>query len=123
MTTDTNQQVDADVQEETVLSRVNQATSRQFESEDELVQWADNANKAIGANEHSKLAQEAKDFEEKTGKSPSQYLADQTQANATADIAQATDTGTGSQVTDATNVGDMPLADLEENFEDVISSL
>ena len=110
-------------QEESVLSRVNSAISRQFENEDELVQWADNANKAIGANEHSKLAQDAKDFQEKTGKTPSEYLVDQSQANAEDTIAQATDTGTGQSVDVTTNVSDMPMDDLEKNFEDVISSL
>ena len=119
----TNPQQEDVTEQNTILSRVNKATSRQFESEDELVQWADNANKAIGANEHSKLAQEAKDFQEKTGKSPSQYLADQAQANTEETIAQATDTGTGTQVDEATNIKDMPLDELEDRFEDIVSSI
>jgi hypothetical protein len=123
MTEDMQTTETGDAQEESVLSRVNKTISRQFESEDELVQWADNANKAIGANEHSKLAQEAKDFQEKTGKLPSEFLVDQSQANAESTIAQATDTGTGQPADVTTNVADMPMEDLEKNFEEVISSL
>lgn len=110
--------------QESLIQRVNKVTSRQFESEDDVVQWADNANKAIGANKESKLAQDAKDFEEKTGKTPTEYLASQSQANAdTPTLADATDTGEGSPVIDDVILNDMPIAELEEDYEDIVKSV
>lgn len=109
---------------ESLVDRVNKVTSRQFESEDDVVQWADNANKQIGANENSKLAQDAKDFQVKTGKTPTEFLASQSQADANEPtLADAIDTGDGSPVVDNVNLGDMPEADLEENYEDVIKQV